>query len=180
MKVLGKWKDLDVVWKWRALFGSAALLLLITYKYSVRKTITMIHAYNTLCQSIDTLKTAGGLNDVMPAANRSRGTDGEVPAGVSLLDYITTISVEKNISIRQVAQSLHTGSDSAGYVIQTNKLVIEGSYAGMLDLIYSIEKTKRIASVSAAKIELNKDRATGRYRLLGTLYVKNMRYGQPQ
>lgn len=164
------WNNLDIKWKWRLLIAAIILLYVVAFKFNVAKTINAIDEYNSLKNVEDSTKflTANVLKSY-PGQDASHIGEND-----SVLNYISNYCEVYKVSIRQITQ--YENNRQANYIIKTNKIVFTGSYSDILHLLFDIEKEKKLTAINSIQWELTKDKTSGEYLLLATLFFKSIKY----
>jgi len=172
MTALKKIKDLPVKTQWKMLLGLIGLLYIISYQFNIKRTIQIMSSYKQLLRVVDTLPPASTFSKNEMQFDQEN-TEKETQ---SLLDSISNFSEQKNIKVKEISQSFSQTPDT--YAIETNKIILEGTYQNTLELINDLENEKRVASVNSASWDLFKDKTNNDRMLLTTLYIKHIKYGK--
>ena len=160
------WKNLTVQWKWRALASILALSVIFIYQLNIKKTVNAYLAYKNL--------KASEISQV-EQADRSRYEDTGFRefADLNVLNYISDFCEEKEINVKEISQSYHR--EEGLFTIETNRVVFEGNYASILQLIYCLEKTEKIARVNSLQLLLKEDKTLKKYSVWATIYIKYLK-----
>lgn len=173
MSIYDKWNNLQVVWKWRLLFAGIAFLFLTSYYFNFKRTIAIIKEYKELSTFADTMPDINAL--LKESTNHIKNSAKlQTVSSETILHTISAFCEENEILVKEITQSSYR--DSANYIIETNRITINGSYQNMLRLLYNIEKRQRIATINSVHWELQKDKITSEYILFATLYIKQIKH----
>ncbi len=158
-------KSLPVLWRWRILIAGTLLLFFAALRFNIAKTIGVIRDYNSVRN--DAAKIPQDFNAVdYLRDDTTKETDSKY-----VLRYMTDYCDSNRISIREIAQTYSPNKDSI--IIETNRILLEGSYESVLRLVSDLEE-KKITLINSANFELTKDRSTGKYSLLSLLFIKKI------
>ncbi|MBN9485499.1 MAG: hypothetical protein J0H46_19285 [Bacteroidetes bacterium] len=119
-----------------------------------------------------------GLDSLTIALTKGQGEDNSKAfypgeSNAVLAKMIAEQCKNDNVDIIEISQYGITNMN--GHIVTTNKMIAVGGYQDILQLIFFIEKSK-IETISSALWELVKDKNTDKYKLVATIYVKNMAY----
>ncbi|RYD54584.1 MAG: hypothetical protein EOP56_18845 [Sphingobacteriales bacterium] len=171
MTLKNKWNKLSADWKWKLLIAAIGLLFFASYFFNFRKTAAVITEYNELKAFADTMPDANiGMSEVTIPQEEPKLND---YSSETILSGISTFCEENEIFVNEIAQSSY--QDSGSYIIETNKITLNGSYRNILLLLYDIEKKKKMATINAVHWEMQKDKSSSEYILLATLYIRQIK-----
>ena len=89
-----------------------------------------------------------------------------------LLEKVSRYCKKNNIRFYELPQA-HTIQDDI-FIIETNKVVLEGSYTKLLKLLYQLETEKCYGKIISANFESEIDLRTNRIQLYLTIYLQNI------
>ncbi|MDR3678877.1 MAG: hypothetical protein P4L41_02850 [Flavipsychrobacter sp.] len=170
MTIFDQFNLLPVKIRWRILLIGCLALFFISYQFNIKKSVSIVSSYNQLKKNFDTLQD---VNNPSESNTSNYSTTNIYSDTISLLNFITAYCEEKDIDVKHISQTSSTKIENA--TIETNKVILEGSYQSLLEFIYLMEVEKKIASINAACWELYEDRENNRHALIITLYIKHIK-----
>lgn len=163
------WQQLNIIRRWQLLTAIAIIIFIITYQLNFRKTFSVYSEYKSLSKTNDSLfliiKTQEN--------NASNQQNTETGNSVDITEKISTLCNNNQVDIIEMTQYSNTTHDS--YTINTNKLILCGSYANTLKFVHQLEKDNN-HGVNSFSCELSKDNLSGEYKLLTTIFIKSIIY----
>lgn len=155
------------------LLGSTVVILLLVYSVSIRKTKEYQQRYYYNLNSVQKAATATldieryqkRLSDLRQTALKAYDRE-------QLLSSITSFCKGKELLVRTFPQEKIISEKD--YNIITNTLEVEGDYKAIVELIYHIEQTEKIAAVSSSNFFMHKDYNSRREQLRCAIVLRNL------
>lgn len=162
----------------KLLLVAGALLLLLTYALSIRRTIAIYReaaalqvqfdlSSETPAKIVQLEKQLSEVDHVLTSESRA-GNVRQV-----LLGVVTGYCSSENVILREFPGAVY--QEKKDFAIETNVFTIEGSFAKLLRLVYLLEHEQKIGKASSVKFFIKKDIRTGATALVATVYLKNIK-----
>ena len=133
----------------------------------------LIEEYNSTKIALDSIPSSDIFPDGSFSSDKSHSTDSSSKKNdQALLKYLSQYCDTNLVRIKEISQSFVSDKDST--IIETDKIVLEGSYQNTISLIFKIEKVEKLASINSIKWEIQKDSETGLYALSSIVYIKHI------
>lgn len=158
--------------------GFTLLLAVFAFYRSILPTFTTISECNKKEMELDSTKASSG----------------ELQSVKAELEQLNALVGSETQSIEEINRGLvdFIGENAAGglrltgfppvhdyiqnqFTIYTHQAEVEGNFASILELVYTMEKDFSSAKVCAVKFHSKEDFKTKRKHLYGTIYVQNIR-----
>jgi len=175
---------------WRAIFKMKAIILkyknvfilllltLLIYQFAISKTINEYLVSEKLEQQLSKAATSEELIHALEIERNHIQTKLDKFASDSIKnkEYIFHLLAEfcKNKKIRLRDFPEEGVAQRGGYLIETNKIVAEGEYANLLQLINHIEYDSNIGKISSVNFYVYKDHKIQKDILLAGIYIQNL------
>ena len=92
-----------------------------------------------------------------------------------ILEKISNYCIENKLVVKEFPKKL--SSYDQQYMIETNRVVIEGSFTGLLKLLHFLEQDKQIGRVVSVDFQTNQDFKTKRTILTMSIFIQNIKTG---
>ncbi|MDP2721463.1 MAG: hypothetical protein Q8O72_01795 [Bacteroidales bacterium] len=154
------------------------LLLVFSYQLSFKKTIVLYQEYQVILderyQKIDLPEQLKLLQDQLDDIAGTIGTSGDVLVNKRrlIIDRVSNYCNDNSIRIIELAPSLVTKESS--FVIETNIIKTEGSFANLLKLVNILEREKAIGKVISVRFATSLNRKTKAKELISEIFVQNI------
>lgn len=168
-------------YKTRIIFLIAACLLffLIAWKLAIKRTIALKNQCGTLSEKLISAERAP--KEIAHYKTNLELIENKIGENVTeiinpnelLLEKVSKYCQNKNIRFYELPKS-HIINETE-FVIETNKVVIEGRFIKLLKLLYQIETERKYGKIISADFESEKDLRTGNTHLYLTIYLQNIR-----
>lgn len=159
---------------------SACLLFgFIIYLYAFERTFGLMDECALLEEQLQQAENApqklSELKIELNAIESRLGEGGKFGGDVqqALLEKISRYCNENNIALREFPQPVV--SQEQDYIVETNVVVIEGSFIKLLKLVYQLEQVQRTGKVAAVHFMAKEDLRTKRLQLTASLYLQNIK-----
>jgi len=164
--------------KFKLLILVLALLLLIVYRLAIIKTIEKYQDCTNLKEKLNLVSLAP--REIKELQNRinsineffGRNSDSTLNTRAVLIDKTSFFAKQKNIKIKSINEpDFHTEND---ILIETNQIILEGSFFNLLRYIAFIEKENKNGNIASVKFYTEKNIKTKKEKLLLMIYIKNI------
>jgi hypothetical protein len=162
----------------RLLLITGALLLLLTYMLSIRKTIEISREVTELQSQFELSSEAPGkiaqLEKQLKEIDQTLGSGpkaGEVQQ--ALLGFVTGYCQLENVTLREFPKAVY--KEENDLVVETNMLTIEGDFIKLLKLVYLLEQEQKLGKISSVRFFLKKDTRTRTTALNACIYLQNIK-----
>ncbi len=153
------------------------LILIVVYFISIKKTIDLYIENKEISQYLSseiTIEKQLSLKNeeaLLKSSILNYSID-SINGGDLLLDISGSLCKKNNTILRDVP--IFEDSEQNGYQIRTNKVVVEGGFINLLQLLNDYEKSK-IGRVSSASFQSYFDRLKNKNILTLTIYIQNVK-----
>lgn len=161
------------------LLAGSVMFGLIVYFYAFERTIGLIKECTQLEEQLRQAENApqklAELKRKLNSIESDLGGNGNFGGDIqqALLEKISRYCNENNIALREFPQPVV--SQEQDYIIETNIVVIEGSFLKLLKLVYQLEQVQRTGKVAAVHFLAKEDLRTKRQMLTASLYLQNIK-----
>jgi hypothetical protein len=165
--------------KFRWLLIAIPFLLFISYVLAVKKTVmlfrdcssmqTKLESINDAPKNIKQIKNEITQIDGMISANDSSGTDFRQ----LLLEKTGDFCLANNITLKEFPASIH--EIKSDYSVETNTVVLEGSFISLLKFTYLLEQKYKIGKVASVDFSAKYNLTEKKNRLTEKIYVQNIK-----
>ena len=160
------------------LLGLLFVFLIISYKMAFKNTIDLGRQCKVFKEKLENIQSAPlkiqGLKEEIALLDNIIGNTNDTMQVQDLLLESITIYCENNTITLKDFPKTHTIIDE-DYVVETSKLVIEGSFVNILKLVYMFETNFNIGKVASVSFELKNERSRRKPRLESTIFIQNIR-----
>lgn len=170
MSIINKWNDITIKQRWIVFYATIFVLFFLSYKYNFKKTIDILTLYPELKTSMSArISKTESEKNITDIQKHQAVFDYD---NTNFLNAVSEYTNEGQIIVQEVTKISVT--EIKGITIETNKVVVEGTYLEIITFLYYIEYQKKIALISSAVIELVYDKTLDQYSLVATMYIKNI------
>jgi len=172
-------KNLSYKKKFRYLIIGFALLLLISWQASIKKTLVLKSECSDMEQQLSMAenapeKIAGIKNRIAEIETRIGSNQSmEVDFQDLLLEKVSGYCKLNNLVLKEFPQT-HSFSQQ-DYLIETNTIVVEGGFIKLLKLVYSLENDFEIGKVVSVKFTTKEDFRSKQLCLSAIIYYQNIK-----
>lgn len=155
------------------------LLLLLSYNLAIKKTIVLysdcqemnikLDKIGEAPKKINTLKEKIAQYDELISKGDTSGND----LRQTLLEKTGDFCALNNITLKEFPASV--SSKKNDYLIETNTIVLEGAFAGIVKFIYLLEQKTKIGKVVSVDFTSKFDLSAKKNKLLGKIYIQNIK-----
>lgn len=161
------------------LLTGALVFLLISWKLAIKKTVVLKNQVKTIQEQL--LAAENAPQKIATYTSKLQLVESKIGNSISLdkninqalLEKVSDYCKQNNIKFYELPKA-HTINDGP-FIIETNKVVLEGNYIKLLKLLYQLETEKRYGKIISAGFESIKDLRTSRTQLYLTVYLQNIR-----
>lgn len=176
-------KRLSQKYRFYLLITGSFLFLIIAWKLALTRTFTLKKQCNNIEQQLIAIENAP--QQIADYQVRLKMIESRIGSNISSDKNINQLLLEKvshycktnYIKFYELPQA-HTIINNE-YIIETNKVVLEGSFIKLLKLFYQLEIEKRYGKIISANFESVKNLKTNRIQLYLTVYLQNIRKQEP-
>lgn len=161
------------------LLAGTILFSLITYFYSIENTVDVINEYRELQTQLEIAENApqkhAELILKLDNIKSLLGSGGKFGVDVQqvLLEKISRYCNENNITLKEFPKPMEVQEQD--FIVETNVIVMEGSFIKLLKLVYQLEQVQRAGKVAAVHFLAKEDLRTKRLLLRASLYLQNIK-----
>lgn len=171
-------KNLKYKQKIYLLSGIIFIFLIISYNMAFKKTILLGRQCKEFKEKLENIQTAPQKihslkKEIACLDNIIGNTNDTVHIQDAILESITSYCKNNTLTLKELPKT-HTITDK-DYLVETCKLVVEGSFANILKLIFLFETSYNIGKVASVNFELINLRTRGRPSLETTIFIQNIR-----
>lgn len=155
------------------------LFTLVSYSLSIKKTLNLRSQCHELEVQISDASFASEkiakIEGRLKSLNELIGTNitSDLDFQELLLETVTGYCSSNHIILKELPRT-HSFIDQE-YLVETNVIVVEGSYIKLLKLIYMLEKQFKLCKIISVKFESEEDLLSKRIRLFATIYFQNIK-----
>ncbi len=158
-----------------------ALLIIVfaylSYDLAIKNTIVSYRACNSYLVKISAAQDAPAqmqkINEELESINVNINTPLNINFQELLLKKVTDFSLERNIILRELPEP-HSYKEQ-DFLVETNKIVVEGNFIDLLTLMFEMEKEFNFSKIAGVVFASKKDQKTERIRLTLTIYYQNIK-----
>lgn len=172
-------KDLTYKRKNKLLLLGTVVILFLIYTLSINKTIRAYSDYNVAeakmqlaknaPQQVKELKRQLLQMESMIGKKETSGQD----LVQSLLELVTNYCQNNHAVLREFPEATTTSKEDL--LINTNPIVVEGSFSELVKLVYLLEQKANLGKIASVKYALVKDRKSKEMALTATIYIQNIK-----
>ena len=171
-------KNLKYKHKIYILSGILFIFLVVSYNMALKKTIILRRQCKEFKDKLENIQTAPQKihslkKEITYLDNIIGNTNDTVQMQEAILESITSYCGNNALTLKEFPKT-HTITDE-DYIVETCKLVVEGSFVNILNLVYLFETSYNVGKVVSVNFELTNLRARGRPRLESTVFIQNIR-----
>jgi len=165
--------------KYKFLIAGILILFIISYQLAIKKTILLYSDCTELQLKLKTIDEAP--ESILKTKNKIKQVDGMISSGDSsgtnfremLLEKAGDFCQENNISIKEFPASIEESKND--YNIETNVIVLEGSFQNLLKFTYNVEQKYKIGKVASVNFASKYDITAKKNKLTEKIYVQNIK-----
>lgn len=136
----------------------------------------IIDEYKTNQQKLEIAVNAPNLAQAIKTEINS--IDSKIGAGgtdksQSLLELVSNYCQNNNLVLREFPEVLNSYKND--FNLSTQMFVIEGDFASLLQLVYTLEQKVKLGKVSSVDYTLRKNNTTKKMALTATVYLQNLK-----
>ncbi len=171
-------KGINYKRKNQLLLAVIALAIVVIYNLSITKTIEKYKEYTGLKDKIKTVSVAPKaidlLRDKIADINRffGKSSDNSISKRAQLIDYTSEYCKSSSLSLRLISEPVYQYKDKI--LIETNTLILQGSFINMIKFISSTEKHQNIGKISSLSFYKEKNIRTKKEKLLLQIFIQNI------
>jgi hypothetical protein len=155
------------------------LMLYISYQLSFKKAYNSYSEYCDLKNQFDSIQSAPAeiknvekqLADIELAVGMSPDTSSNFQK--LLLEKVSKYCQNNNLVLKEFPKTIFCSNSD--FEIETNQIVVEGTFLNILNLLYELEKGFRMGKLVSVRFNTLKDYKTGINNLLANLYFQNFK-----
>lgn len=172
-------KDLTYRKKNKLLLLISVAVLFLIYTLSISKTIAAYSDYNASKVKVESAKNAPEqarqLEKQLLEMNSKIGRKETVGEDIvqSLLELVTNYCQDNQAVLREFPEG--TIANNGDLFINTNPIVVEGSFSTLVKLVYLLEQKVDLGKIASVKYALVKDRKSKEIALTATIYIQNIK-----
>jgi len=155
------------------LLGSAFLLLILSYQFSIKKTITLYQTnvlhQNTINQATNIEKDIQQYNQQLANFNTNTTTS---YSQENLLELLSQFCTEHNLLLKGFPVSVPY--EESTYNIIENRISVEGDFIDIIELVYDLEFVHKIGSVVSLKFKTDFNRQTKNHYLTSNIFLSTI------
>lgn len=157
----------------------AILLLFIVYKFGIKNSIEAISSYKQAQKQLAELSDAPlEINNLKQKLTKFDNSvnflfNDSVSIQELMLDQIASYCNQNQILIKQFPKS--ETIEKGNYILETNYLVLEGSFQKLLLLLYNIEQKYRFGKISSARFYKELNQKTKAEELNVEIFIQNIK-----
>jgi hypothetical protein len=157
----------------QGLLLGAVLLLLVAYWFSFRKTIQAYRQNKTLTQKSEQIQSANFTIQQLEQQLSKTKIHQETPFNQAVLfEKVSHFCESNQLNILTFDEPKIVQTDD--YEVTTNYMEIEGGFKSMTELVYELEQKLRLGRMASVHYELDFDRKTKQFFLIGKIYLQNI------
>ena len=155
------------------------VFLMVIYMASIQPTMELWSANNQLEAQLNLAKTAPSGIKALEMKSRawenqiSHGQIGDTVAEQTLVEAVSGFCQRNRLLLKEYPGVFV--EENNDFLIETNLLNIEGSYANILKLAYFLEYEEQLGRIASLRFETVQDRRTRRTSLEAALYLQNIK-----
>lgn len=165
--------------RFRWLLIGIVFLLIISYLLAVKKTVLLFRECSSMQEKLESINEAPG--NIQIIKNEILQIDGIISAGDSsgadfrqlLLEKAGDFCLTNNITLKEFPASVHEIKND--YSLETNTVVLEGSFVSLLKFTYLLEQKYKIGKVASVDFSTKYDLIAKKNKLTEKIYVQNIK-----
>ncbi len=171
-------KKLSYKKKNQMLIAIIVIATLVIYKLSLNRTIQKYNEFKMIKNKISNVSSVPKEIELIEGRitkiNRFFGNnaDSTINKRDLLIDYTSNYCEKHPISIRLIDEPLYEYRDNI--FIETNQLILEGSFISMVKYLDQLELYQDIGEISSIKFYKEKNRRTKQEKLLLKIFIQNI------
>jgi hypothetical protein len=175
-------KNLSYKKKNKILLFAGAILLLIIYNMSIKKTIALYSNNKQMKQKLEMAATApmmaNKLEKQLSQMERKIGKQNKTgqDQAQALLELVTNYCQDNKIVLREFPEPVSV--IKGDLLISTTPFVVEGDFASLLKLVYLLEQKANLGKIASVHYMTKKDMRTKEFALTATIYIQNVKKNQ--
>jgi len=171
---------LNISYKKKVLYLLAGLLIfmIIGYQFSIKRTLQLRQEYKEYRKQINSISNAPQkigklrqrINNIESTINTSsvKGKNYQE----NILEACGSFCRRYELTLKEFPKThIYTQDD---YHIETNIVRIQGTFKGIVRLIYYLECEKQVGNLVSVRFKTHKDRRTERTYLISELFLQNI------
>ena len=156
-----------------ALLATGVLLFLLIYTVSIKRTLNLRGEYVLAKEKIALANNANQQINTYNQKLAALNSGGLQPYNRPLLlEEVTSFCKAEGLLIRSFPQAEE--KEEENYTIITDKIEVEGTYKGMVQLVHMLEQEERLGSVSSLNFYKYKDRERRREVLRCSIVLRSL------
>ena len=154
---------------------------LLVYVFAIKKTITAYTDYSSAKVKVELAENAPAIaaqlqKQLMQIDAKIGSTDTtKQKAGEPLLELVTNYCQDHQAVLREFPQT--TATAQGDMIVETNRFVIEGNFATLINLVYILEQKNKLGKIASVKYALQKDFKSKEMLLTATVFLQNVKKG---
>ncbi|MBI5542199.1 MAG: hypothetical protein HY951_19235 [Bacteroidia bacterium] len=155
------------------------VMLILSYYFSFRKTINSYSECQDYKDQLENIQTApseiADVEQQLASIERSVGMNPDTSTDFQkiLLEKISGYCQQNYVVLREFPQTIYFNNQD--FEVETNQVVVEGSFVKILTLVYNLEQKFRLGKIVSLRFATQKDYKTGSTKLYATLYFQNFK-----
>lgn len=163
-----------------ALGAGTIIMAVAIYFFALQKTITLVQENQQMTEKAMTGSDLDkGIKNYQARLTDFKNNFGLLDSGgkpVShevILGQLSQFCNDYNLLLREFPSVM--AHEENGYRIETNTIVVEGAFQNIVKLLYFFEREHKMGRIASVKFALQQDHKTQAYKLVGTIYVQNIK-----
>ncbi|MBI5541222.1 MAG: hypothetical protein HY951_14245 [Bacteroidia bacterium] len=155
------------------------VMLFLSYYLSFRKTISSYSECQDYKSQLENIQTApaeiSNVEQQLATIERSVGMSPDTSTDFQkvLLEKVSSYCQQNNVVLTEFPQTIYFSNQD--FEVETNQVVVEGSFVKILTLVYNLEQKFRLGKIVSLRFASQKDYKTGATKLFATLYFQNFK-----
>ncbi len=172
-------KNLTYKKKNKLLLVGTLVAIYLIYVFAIRKTLDVFQEYKNLQSKIELVKNApvmaAQLEKQLLQIDSKIGSDNSsgLKTEQALLEIVSNYCKSSNAVLREFPAS--TVFEQGNLSVETNKFVVEGDFATILQLVYLLEQKNKMGKVASVRYQYKKDMITRDMALTATVYLQKIK-----
>lgn len=165
--------------KVRLLAIGIVVMLLLSYYLSFRKTLNTYLENRDYKDQLESIQSAPSeildVEQQLSTIERSVGMNPDTTTDFQkiLLEKVSEFCQENRVVLREFPQTIYYKNQD--FEVETNQIVVEGSFVKILTLVYNLEQKFRLGKIVSLRFATQKDYKSGSIKLFATLYFQNFK-----
>jgi hypothetical protein len=156
-------------------------LALFIYSFSLKKTITVIMQVREMEERIADASEAPSKSlmlkgEINKLENRLTAYNKKSNNEQGILDFVTGYCKSNETVLREFPEM--QAEEREGYIIETHRFVVQGTFSSLLSLIYLLEQKNPLGNIASVNYALKKDPKTKEQLLLATIFLQNIKQNE--